>query len=264
MKMPDGCWYQLVENALKADAVEEPADDGAGMVWRWRKSAPQETDADAIVVSGAQTQPHDIPDWLRRDAPTEHVARSAISPSTTGEGPRVAADAHALARGRAVHRLLQVLPSLAPEQRAEAAQRYFSQQAQRAEFDEAERRTIAGEVLALLDVQRFAALFAPGSRAEVPIVGKTPFGTISGQVDRLAVTDKEVLVADYKSDRFVPRTIGRIPQEYIEQLALYRAVLRLAYPNRPVRAALVWTAGPALTELSDEALDAALSGLTDA
>jgi hypothetical protein len=31
-----------------------------------------------------------------------------------------------------------------------------------------------------------------------------------------------------------------------------------------VRAALVWTAGPALTELSDEALDAALSGLTDA
>jgi ATP-dependent helicase/nuclease subunit A len=62
----------------------------------------------------------------------------------------------------------------------------------------------------------------------------------------------------------VPPTIGRIPQEYIEQLALYRAVLRLAYPNHRVRAALVWTAGPALTELPDEALDAALSGRTDA
>jgi ATP-dependent helicase/nuclease subunit A len=264
MKMPDGCWYQLVENALKADAVEEPADDGEGMVWRWRKSAPRQTDADEIVVSDAATQPHNIPDWLRRDAPTEHAARSAISPSTTGEGPRVTADAHALARGRAVHRLLQVLPSLAPERRAEAAQRFFSQKAQRDEFDEAERRTIAGEVLALLDAPRFAALFATGSRAEVPIVGKTPFGTISGQVDRLAVTDKEVLVADYKSDRFVPPTTGRIPQEYIEQLALYRAVLRLAYPNHRVRVALVWTAGPALTELSDEALDAALSGRTDA
>jgi ATP-dependent helicase/nuclease subunit A len=159
---------------------------------------------------------------------------------------------------------LQVLPSLAPEQRAEAAQRYFSQRAQRVEFDEAECRTLGGEVLALLDAERFAALFRAGSRAEVPIVGKTSFGTISGQVDRLAVTDQEVLVADYKSDRFVPRTIGRIPQEYIEQLALYRAVLRLAYPNRRVRAALVWAAGPALTELPDDALDAALSRLTDA
>jgi ATP-dependent helicase/nuclease subunit A len=58
--------------------------------------------------------------------------------------------------------------------------------------------------------------------------------------------------------------IERIPQEYIEQLALYRVALRLAYPNHSVRAALVWTAGPALTELTDAALDAALSRLTDA
>ena len=40
------------------------------------------------------------------------------------------------------------------------------------------------------------------------------------------------------------------------QLALYRAVLRTLYPNHRVRAALVWTAGPALTELPDAALDA--------
>jgi ATP-dependent helicase/nuclease subunit A len=262
-KMPDGCWYQLVENALKADAVEEPADNGEGTVWRWRKSEPEEADASEVVAHVPETQLHDVPDWLRRDAPIEHAARRTISPSAT-ERPRVTADTHALARGRAVHRLLQVLPSLHPEQRAGAAQRYFSQQAQRAEFDEAERRTLADEVLALLDAQRFAALFAAGSRAEVPIAAKTSFGTISGQIDRLAVTDKEVLIADYKSDRFVPRMIERIPQEYIEQLALYRVALRLAYPNHSVRAALVWTAGPALTELTDAALDAALSRLTDA
>ena len=46
--------------------------------------------------------------------------------------------------------------------------------------------------------------------------------------------------------------------------ALYREVLRLAYPNHRVCAALVWTAGPALTELPDTALDAALSRRTDA
>jgi ATP-dependent helicase/nuclease subunit A len=264
MKMPEGCWYQLVENTLKADAVEEPADDGEGSVWRWRKSAPEEADAGEVVARVAEAQRHDVPDWLRRDAPLEHATPRVIAPSLAGDGARIMADVHALARGRAVHRLLQVLPSMAPEQRAGAARRYLDRKTQSAEFDEAERRTIADEVLALLDTQRFAALFATGSRAEVPIVGKTPFGRISGQVDRLAVTDKEVLIADYKSDRSFTRSIERIPRAYVEQLALYREVLRLAYPNHRVRAALVWTAGPALTELPDGALDAALSRLTDA
>jgi ATP-dependent helicase/nuclease subunit A len=263
MKMPDGCWYQLVENALKADAAEEPADDGEGNVWRWRKSAPEEIDSGEVVAPVPEPQRHDVPDWLRRNAAIAYAGPRAIAPSLSRDGARVVADAHALARGRAVHRLLQVLPSLPAGQRAEAAQRYLSQKAQRTEFDEAERRTIADEVLALLDAQRFAALFGAGSRAEVPIVGKTPFGTISGQVDRLAVTEREVLIADYKSDRFVPRTIARIPREYIEQLALYREVLRVAYPNHRVCAALVWTAGPALIELPDEALGAALSRPAD-
>jgi hypothetical protein len=35
----------------------------------------------------------------------------------------------------------------------------------------------------------------------------------------------------------------------------------MLYPNRRVRAAIVWTAGPALTELSDTALDRAMSSL---
>src|SRR3954463_8386073 len=38
-KIPDGCWYQLGERALKAEAIEQAADDGDGLVWRWRKSA---------------------------------------------------------------------------------------------------------------------------------------------------------------------------------------------------------------------------------
>jgi ATP-dependent helicase/nuclease subunit A len=51
---------------------------------------------------------------------------------------------------------------------------------------------------------------------------------------------------------------------YIAQLALYRAVLKRLYPDRPIRAALVWTAAPSLTEIPPEALDAALTGLTRA
>ena len=78
-------------------------------------------------------------------------------------------------------------------------------------------------------------------------------------VDRLAVTDTEVLIADYKSDRKIPDSPDRVPDAYVGQLALYRAVLANLYPNHRVRAALVWTAGPALTALPDAALDQAMS-----
>ena len=71
------------------------------------------------------------------------------------------------------------------------------------------------EVLAVLDDPRFAPLFAPGSRAEVPIVGRlarpgrTPI-LVSGQVDRLVVTPTAVLIADYKTNRPAPRSLAEV------------------------------------------------------
>ena len=70
-----------------------------------------------------------------------------------------------------------------------------------------------------------------------------------------------MLIADYKSDRAVPRAADAIPESHVGQLALYRAVLRLLYPNHEVRAALVWTLGPVLIEVPGALLDAELSRL---
>ena len=37
---PPGCWWNLAFDALKPVSVEEPADDGEGKVWRYRKVPP--------------------------------------------------------------------------------------------------------------------------------------------------------------------------------------------------------------------------------
>ena len=253
IRAPEGCWYQLVESALKADAIEES--DGECPVLRWRRSTPAE--AAAVEVPAASVTTHQVPDWLRRAAPAVPYAAPPLAPSALGPA---FGNARALARGRVVHRLLQALPALPGERRAEAARQHL---ARAKEFDEAERDAIAREVLAVLGDARFAALFAPGARAEVPIVGSVSRAErkVSGQVDRLAVTATEVLIAEYKSDRFVPRRIEDIPERHVGQLALYAEVLRALYPNHRVRAALVWTAGPALTELPESALEHALSRL---
>ena len=188
-----------------------------------------------------------LPDWLTQPAPRARTAR-AITPSAASGAAQPIGDRKALARGRIVHRLLQALPAIAPERRAEAIRRYLARDEK--DFSDAERAVIAAEVLTVLDDPRFAPLFAPDSRAEVPIVGRLPGGVeVSGQVDRLAVTAEAVLIADYKTNRPAPQRVENVPQAYVRQLALYRAVLGVLYPGRAVRAALVWTEGPALMEV---------------
>jgi ATP-dependent helicase/nuclease subunit A len=53
-----------------------------------------------------------------------------------------------------------------------------------------------------------------------------------------------------------------VPGAYVSQLALYRAVLGQLYPNKPVRAAIVWTDVPDLMEIPGAALDQALATVT--
>ena len=82
---------------------------------------------------------------------------------------------------------------------------------------------------------------------------------VSGQIDRLVVTDSEVLIVDFKTNHAPPSQPAEAPKGYVRQLALYRAVLAKLYPQLPVRAALLWTETPELMEISAPALEAELA-----
>ena len=170
----------------------------------------------------------------------------------------------AQARGIAVHRLLQLLPTMAPAERLPALERYLCSIA--SDWPQTERDRIAESVSAILSDSAFAGVFAPGSRAEVSLMGEVEAGgrrwSVSGKVDRLAVSDDGVLIVDYKTGRLAPRNAEEVPENQVRQLAIYRALLEPIYPGRTVRAALLFTEGPRLIELDAQALDAALEALT--
>lgn len=128
-------------------------------------------------------------------------------------------------------------------------------------FSDIEAKRLAAEVLGVMAYPGLMALFAPGSLAEVPFAGRLGDGgpEIVGRLDRLAVTDKEVIVADYKTNRPVPRDADGVPAIYLRQMALYRAALARAFPGRVVRAILVYSDGPKVIELSHSLLDEIIS-----
>ena len=66
-----------------------------------------------------------------------------------------------------------------------------------------------------------------------------------------------VIVVDFKTNRPPPREVAGVPQAYLLQLSAYRLILNKIYPGKPVRAALLWTAIPALMPIPGHLLDTA-------
>jgi ATP-dependent helicase/nuclease subunit A len=268
-KLRELSWYDLIEKGLGHSGLHmqnvPPPDGVVKRYLRLEDVAPPAgaatAQASAAVIS--------LPAWLRTPVPRQPLAEHFLRPSDSAEqdhalrsGESAQLRARALQRGKLVHRLLQSLPDVPKERRREAALRYLARNAD--EWAQDERDKLAAQVLSLIGDIRFAPVFAPGSRAEVSIAGRLdrpgrlPVQVI-GQIDRLAVTPAELLIVDYKTNHAPPAAVAEAPVAYIRQLALYRRVLQKVYPQKPVRAALLWTETPELMEIPSPALDAQLA-----
>jgi ATP-dependent helicase/nuclease subunit A len=279
-----GTWHSLVTRALAgAEEIElrlHPVGEGEVLRFVWTKFPPL-----AAAEAGEQAEAETFgspPAYLFEALPVVEDLPRPLSPSGASalideatepvidrRSPVLDADAEpgmAVRRGLAMHKLLQMLPDLAWEQRLGAAERYLARTG--ADWPQAERAQALASVAAILDDPLFAALFAPGSRAEVAVMGsllvKGKQRTISGKIDRLAVGPDKVFIVDYKTNRPAPTTLAEVPPAYILQLALYRALLKPLYPGREVAAGLLFTEAPQLIELPATSLDDALARLTEA
>ncbi|MGB6116777.1 MAG: double-strand break repair helicase AddA [Mesorhizobium sp.] len=276
---PQGIWHDMVWTALGASERTKPETDPiAGDVLRYRFHPPI-SPAEEDKASASATEVTYPP--LQPLPPARHAGPS-LSPSAASAlldpppEPVVSAKSpvfdpqdepsFAIARGLAIHRLLQVLPDMAPDEREAAARRYLSAAGQA--WPKAERDRAWTSVETVLADGRFAPVFAQGSRAEIAISGRIAINdeehTVSGTIDRLAVVPDRVMCVDFKTNRPPPQTLEEVPQAYIVQMALYARLLSEVYPGREITAGLLFTEAPRLIELPRALLDASLERLTRA
>jgi ATP-dependent helicase/nuclease subunit A len=266
---PDS-WYDLISRGLERSELQlQEIQTAAGVVKRYTR-LEEAAPAAGAAATAEPTAPVVLPSWLLTPAQPERSAESLLRPSDPSDS-----DSHqvrtaeslmqrtrALQRGTLVHRLLQSLPDIATERRRDAALAYLARNA--GGWTAEDQQALAERSLALIADARFAPVFAPGSRAEVSIVGRLERpgsrpALVSGQIDRLVVTESEVLIVDFKTNHAPPSDPAEAPRGYVRQLALYRAVLTKLYPQRPIRAALLWTETPEFMEISASALEAELA-----
>ncbi len=259
-----GCWYERLETAMRRLLARAEDDEEDWDVLRYPPDHRPQA-ADRLPTGPAAAAFPALPEWMTRPPRPEGGTRRVLSPSRAEYeedapdamppfSPRRAAGG-GITRGRLLHGLLQHLPALPSAQRARAAERFLARQA--GELPAAERDSLVAEVMAVLTDPAFAPLFSPGAKAEVPVAGLLAGRPVAGRIDRLLVTEDRILFVDYKSLRPAPRTPKAVPRAYLRQMALYYALLRRAFPERPIEAALLWTAVPRLMPLPETLLAAA-------
>ncbi len=263
-KAPEHCWYNLCSQAMEGYAKPAQIDlstysgsgwEGEGWIWETEQSqAPKPDRTDDVSDSQQSTKRH----LIRAVAPTESFPPKPLAPSRMIEedevhqSPLGGDQGQSFKRGLLIHKLLELLPDLPEQARRKAAERFLAQSIHALDPDQ--QIEIANETLGIFDNPAFAPVFAPGSRAEVPLVGIVGGDVVSAQIDRLVVRDDEVMIVDYKTNRPPPRDVEDTPRAYRRQMSIYRAALAQMYPGKTVRCFILWTNGPWMVELPEHIL----------
>ena len=142
-------------------------------------------------------------------------------------------DVAAAKRGIAIHRLLETMAELPPDQRATVAKRRAAKWGL--------EPALVQKLVELLQRPELQMFFGPGSAAEVSLRGRRGEDDwVTSRIDRLVERDGTLYVLDYKSGT-PPDSALPEDHAYRQQMARYRQTLQDAYPGKTVKAALLWT-----------------------
>jgi len=259
-RIPTDHWYDLCQAGVaRLDGAETVPFDGDWANTMLAYDQPQTAAPSHVDIAAVDARSVILPDWVGQPPPPEPRPSRPLTPSRPSEAepavrsPLATGEGDRFKRGLLIHQLLQMLPDLPADDRSDAALRYLARPTH--ELSPDQQNTFAQEALSVIADPAFAALFGPGSRPEVPITARIGETVLSGQIDRLLVTDCSVTVLDYKTNRPPPRTVGAVDRIYLQQMAAYRSALQVIYPGRPIVCVLGWTDGPVLMPLPDDLLD---------
>ena len=181
---------------------------------------------------------------------------------SSAKGADTSLSPNARRRGILIHKLLEYLPEIPDARRSLAALDYLKVQA--SALSPEEHNEIIECAVKTLNLLNISAFFSKDSRAEIDIAGELrregkPTRQVRGTIDRIAVTEDTVFIADFKTTASPPRSVDEIPDHIIAQLAIYGSLVSSMFPDKKIRCFVIYTSGPEAIELPVEIVTRALS-----
>ncbi|TIX52036.1 double-strand break repair helicase AddA [Alteraurantiacibacter aquimixticola] len=246
-------WHARLAPLFDDGALDDP-------IWGARMERGERAPAVPSAKAEKDAERLELPKWARTPIGPEPRPPRPLAPSAAGEEqgadpplpPEIAATA--ARRGVLMHSLLERLPDIPAQERAEKGTAWLERMA--GEFDPLQRMEMLGKALAVLESPQWAELFGPDALAEVPLAATVAGQVIAGTADRLLVTESRVLVADFKTARRPPSSLEDMPAATIRQMGAYVAALEVIFPGREIGAAVLYTQTPQLIEIPGDILAA--------
>lgn len=254
--------------AAKPADPDAPTDDGRDIL-RFAVKQTAKPQPDGLKPLG-KAKPVGIPVWARTQPNADQAPVKKFRPSEykasnddySAPSPLEAEKENYHRRlGTVVHELFEFLPALPPEEREAAARKHLAKPGHA--LTPEDQDAAAKEVIKVLNDPEFGKLFGPNSRAEVSLTGLFDKDgqkqMMSGQIDRLVVDDKQVIIIDFKNSIRPPKNLDEVSEKYMVQMAAYRLALQQIYPDKEIKAALLFTRTAKLMPLPAKRLDAAIA-----
>lgn len=242
-------WYHSVREAMQRCDVTMD-DEG---VMRLRDPVPE---IEFRLPLNAPTPKANVPSWVTALPPatlnnTTH--RTVGDPSTSlavaDYGVLAASDARV--RGVRIHRLFELFQAHHSAKDLAAMVEYLCP-----EWADETKTEVTSAMLKLREEEPW--LWQHPRRVEVTITGQLQHAemavSVSRQIDLLIETPEAILILDYKASPKIPAQVEQMPDEYVEQLRSYRALVTPLYAALPIRCGIIWTVQPRIMWLPEAML----------
>ena len=230
-------WYGTIKQGLE-NITEEQNDGSLEFSFGEFKTASTVPSLDHVLLPDIDprllTRPKNLPASTSIIAPSKAVQSSAD----------LSGDEDGLTRGIAIHRCLELMTGN-PLYSNDRIRQILVSELSLSLHDPLISRVI-DEAGTLIENDTLKAIFKPDSAIqcynELPLHYQRDNKTVYGIIDRLLVSDDEVTLVDYKSHQQISIDgLQALADTYQQQLQLYADGLKQIWPDKTIKAALLFT-----------------------
>jgi len=149
------------------------------------------------------------------------------------------------ARGNLIHKLLEIIGKNYHEDKIWLKNIVQIIANKDNNLDEKAKAKILTEVKGFIKSKTFDEIFFSKENTDIKCEFEITHNNEIYRIDLLVIRNNEILIIDYKSDEKIP---DQIPESYLEQLKKYQQAIAKIYPQKSIKAYILWVKDVILSE----------------